>query len=450
MTFKKTGSHFALMILIALIAGHDQVAIAAKLRTIVTTDGESDDRCSMVRCLLYSNEWDLRGLIPSSSKHHWKGDEHHPAKNWKDVSWLDEQLAAYAEVYPNLVRHDPGFPSPDYLKRQVFVGNIAYEGDMAKPTPGSERIVEVLLEADPSPVWLQAWGGANTIARALKSIEEKHPERMAEVTRKARLFLIASQDTTTEDYILKQWPGIFIIRSSGAYTVIAYGWEKLMTPAEQKFFDKDWLGENILTGHGALTAMYPARKDGAFRSEGDSPAFMHLIEVGLRGLEQPSHGGWGGRFEWAREQWRSARDGGSVTRSIMRWAPAFQNDWAARADWCVKKFNEANHPPQVKLSHAADLTAKPGQPVILNARNSTDPDGHQLSFQWWRYPEAGTYRGELIIKNADQVEATVAMPNDARANDTAHIICEVTDNGTPPLTRYQRVIIKIADQPAGE
>src|SRR6478609_6041532 len=173
----------------------------AKLRTIVTTDGEADDRCSMIRFLLYANEWDIRGLIHSSSKHHWKGDETHPAKKWTEVAWLDRQLAQYAEVYPNLKLHDASYPTPDYLKQQVFVGNIAYEGDMEKPTPGSQRIAEVLLDSDPSPVWLQVWGGANSIARALKSIEEQHRERMAEVTRKVRLFIIASQDTTTEDYI---------------------------------------------------------------------------------------------------------------------------------------------------------------------------------------------------------------------------------------------------------
>lgn len=445
MIIKSSRSHFVLLVLFTLSFGPGQADAAAKLRTIVTTDGETDDRCSMVRFLLYANEWDVRGLIASSSKHHWKGDDTHHAKNWKDVAWLDEQLEAYAAVHPNLTRHDPGFPTPDYLKRQVFVGNIGYEGDMAKPTPGSDRIAEVLLEADPSPVWLQAWGGANTIARALKSIEEKHPEQMAAVTRKARLFLVASQDTTTEDYILKQWPGIFIIRSTGAYTAIAYRWEQIMTPAEQKYFDRDWLRENILTGHGLLCAGYEARKDGAFRSEGDSPAFLHLIDVGLRNLENPGHGGWGGRFEWARDQWRSASDEGSLTHSIMRWAAVFQNDWAARADWCVKDFREANHPPQVKLAHAADLKAKPGQVVRLGAQKSNDPDGDPLAFKWWQYREAGTHRGELIIKNADHAEATFSVPVEARTNDTIHVICEVTDQGIPPLTRYQRVIVKIAD-----
>ena len=48
---------------------------------IATTDGEIDDRCSMIRFLMYANEWDIRGLIHSSSKYHWKGDEKHKRKN---------------------------------------------------------------------------------------------------------------------------------------------------------------------------------------------------------------------------------------------------------------------------------------------------------------------------------------------------------------------------------
>ena len=51
--------------------------------------------------------------------------------------------------------------------------------------PGSDRIVEVLLDPDPSPVWLQAWDGPNTISRALKTIEEKYRDRVAKVPRKA-------------------------------------------------------------------------------------------------------------------------------------------------------------------------------------------------------------------------------------------------------------------------
>ena len=90
----------------------DDLRAASKPCVIATTDGEIDDRCSMVRFLLYANEWDIRGLIHSSSKYHWKGDGIAPGKDWQEVTWLDTQLDAYARVYPNLRLHDPDYPSP--------------------------------------------------------------------------------------------------------------------------------------------------------------------------------------------------------------------------------------------------------------------------------------------------------------------------------------------------
>ena len=72
-----------------------------RTRFIVTTDGEYDDQCSMVRFLLYANEFDIQGLIFSSSKHHWKGTQDTPGYKWLGTEWLEQQLNAYADVFPN-------------------------------------------------------------------------------------------------------------------------------------------------------------------------------------------------------------------------------------------------------------------------------------------------------------------------------------------------------------
>ena len=417
----------------------------AKARVIATTDGEVDDRCSMIRFLLYVKEWDVLGLIHSSSKYHWIGDESHPAKNWAPVIWLDRQLDAYEEVYPKLKKHDPEYPSAEYLRSQVFVGNIAFEGDMVAPTPGSNRIVEVLLEPDDSAVWLQAWGGSNTIARALRTIKEEYPERVEEVTQKARIYLITEQDNTLKTYIRPEWPGIQVLRSGGpSFGAIAYHWQKIQPEDIRSYFDREWMRENILENHGPLCAMYEA-KEGRFRSEGDTPAFLHVINTGLRSPEHPSYGGWGGRFALANNVWKSVdREGGSP-HSILRWAKAFQNDWGARADWCVMDYDKANHAPQVTLSHAHDLVGRPGERLELDAGDPTDPDGDTLSFNWWLYAEGGTYGGPVAIEGVHKPDATLPIPNDAAPGDTLHAIFTATDSGDPPLTRYSRVIIEVKE-----
>jgi Cellulose-binding Sde182, nucleoside hydrolase-like domain/Cellulose-binding protein Sde0182, C-terminal domain len=410
-------------------------------RVIVTTDGEIDDRCSMVRFLLYANEWDIRGLIHSSSKYHWKGDGDAPGKDWQEMTWLDAQLDAYAEVYPNLKLHDPGYPSPEYLRSQVFVGNIDLEGDMRRTTPGSERIVEVLLDPDVSPVWLQAWGGPNTIARALKTIKEEHPGRVADVSRKARIYLITEQDMTFREYIRPEWPGLQMLLCKGAtFGAIAYHWRSIQPPDVRAYFERDWLTANILQGHGPLCGLYEA-KDGAFRSEGDSPAFLHLIDVGLRSGESPAFGGWGGRFSESNGVWKSVDKDGVTPHTILRWAADFQNDWAARADWCVKNVAEANHPPVAKVVGSLNQRVRPGQVVKLVAEPVDDPDGDQATCRWWQYREAGTASAVAVSNAASATEASFTVPPEP--GGIIHILLEVTDNGSPPLRRWQRVIYTI-------
>ena len=161
---------------------------------------------------------------------------------------------------------------------------------------------------------------------------------------------------------------------------------------------------------------------GDFRSEGDSPAFLHTISTGLRSLESPDYGGWGGRYvkvrdntwmdkvdepgytypegrwwtknAWGRNRMKLEIPNDTLLTNYMKpmwqWIDAIQNDFAARADWCVKSFKEANHPPVVQLKNALDIIAKPGRKIKLNAKGTTDPDGDQLSYTWWQYEDAGS------------------------------------------------------------
>jgi len=109
-----------------------------KARIIVTTDGEIDNIDSFIRMLLYANEFQIEGLIYSSSMWHYKGDgkgtkfvsEMEMTKNlygeqtdlrWPGVTWMDSLIAAYEKVYPNLSQHAEGFPKPDYLRSIINV-----------------------------------------------------------------------------------------------------------------------------------------------------------------------------------------------------------------------------------------------------------------------------------------------------------------------------------------
>lgn len=458
-----------------------------KARVIVTSDGEVDDECSMVRFLLYANEWDIEAIVTSSSQYHWQGHR------WAGDDWIDPYLEAYAEVYPSLLKHDGNYPSPEYLNDRTRLGNVKSEGDMEEDTPGSDLIVEVLLdESDPRPIWLQAWGGPNTIARALKKIEDDYPERMAEVANKLRFYFIWEQDRTYQTYILPQW-GKYEIPTiiSDQFWAMAYQWNKVQPEAMQTYLRADWMKENVLENHGPLCSLYKAHEEGShglsgdydfqagdFRSEGDSPAFLHTIPTGLRSLESPDWGGWGGRFVRVRDntwldpvpsphykypegRWFTGSAWGRVSlrqgettfnnprvkeyfRPMWRWTEAVQNDFAARADWTVMSYEDSNHPPDVKLAHAQDLKVVSGQKVILDATGTTDPDDDSLKYRWWQFEEADTYAGIVSIEAADEQRASFTVPDDAAQGETIHLVVEVTDSGAPPLTRYRRVVARVA------
>ncbi len=470
--------------LIALVCigtlGFSQNHKVQKSRVIVTSDGEIDDECSMVRFLLYANEMDIEGIITSSSQYHWHGHK------WAGDDWLDPYLAAYEEVYPNLIKHDTGYPTPEYLKSVNFLGNVETEGEMELVTPGSQHIVKVLLdETDHSPIWIQAWGGTNTIARALKTIEEEHPEKMEYVANKIRFFFIWEQDATYQEYIRPHWGKYNILTIiSDQFEALAYRW-KTIQPAEMlPYFEAKWMNENILHDHGALCSLYKAHgtsdkgfEEGDFRSEGDSPAFIHNIQTGLRNMESPDWGGWAGRYVKVREntwldpvhvegyeypegRWygstgwgrNATREGATVNNNsaykeyfkpTWQWSDALQNDFAARADWCVKDYADANHPPVVSVKGSLNQKVKAGQKVKLNASKSKDPDGDILNFSWWQYEEVDSYEGSVSFGDKSSAKTFIQVSADALPGQTIHVICEIKDNGEPQLTRYQRLVFEI-------
>lgn len=462
-------------------------------RVIVTTDGEADDQASMVRFLLTCNEFEVEAIVNSSSQFHWVGPGAESGFNaFHRFEWFKDFVNLYAQVYPNLLQHDPNYPSPEYLVSRWKVGNItannaagALQGEDDIRTEGAKLIAEILLDAsDPRPIWLQAWGGCNTISRALKIIEEDHPLRMAEVAAKIRLYLIWEQDQTYRDYIYGSWEGLGVQTIiADSFDCVAYEWKKdLPDSLKASHFNSPWASSNIAVGHGALCATYVNTTydnpiPGEFNPEGDTPSFLHAIPNGLRSTESPGFGGWGGRFTNIRSNvwmdfppaasgtwtypnpaaggWRYIDNSWAKTllgypkvdrenyfKVIWRWMDDVQNDFAARADWCVMNYASANHHPVVRLKTPLNLNATPGQLVTLDATPTSDPDGDALNFRWWNYFEADTYPG-AALSETNAAATTITIPAGAAPGQDIHMICEVTDTGTPPLTRYHRVIIHV-------
>lgn len=464
-----------------------------KVRTIVTTDGEADDMDSFIRLMLYTNEMDIAGIILTSSTFHWAGDKQKGirAYRWTGETWINDVIDRYAEVYDNLKVHAEGYPEPEYLKSIYKVGNIKTVGDMAETTAGSASMKEILLDEDERDLYIQTWGGTNTTARALLDIEQEYKGTSdweavyRKVSEKAIIYIILSQDDTYNEYIAKNWPDIRIIHDTGTFWSFAYHWEKDVRSELTGKLRGEWMCENIKFGHGSLLDGYITTGDGTilpgeidkeqragelffiknggtrygFLSEGDSPSWFYLIDTGLRSMEDPSFGGWGGRFE-ADENGNfkdSVSDYNPYTDEmdgyypLSRWFDDIQSDFGARADWCVTSdYSKANHRPSVTVQEGTDLRAFPGQPVTMHAVG-TDPDGDKLYYSWWQYHEAGSYSGEMDgkieIRGDKTGIASFLVPDDAKAGDTIHIIVQVKDRKDEDnyMSHYQRVIVTVED-----
>lgn len=451
-----------------------------KQRVIILTDveNEPDDTESLVRLLLYSNLLDIKGIIATTSVHMKR--EVHPES-------IRKVIRAYGMVQPNLAKHEAGFPVADSLLLLVKQGLPEYGmtavGD-SRDSEGSEWIIRILDEKDDRPLWICVWGGPNTLAQALYKIRKTRPAAEAEkLIKKLRVYTISDQDDSG-NWMRKNFPDLFYIVSPGGYGTSTWGAINQVFPGiNNEVISNSWLAKNIQQDHGPLGAIYP---DVAYGMEGDTPSWLFLIPNGLNYPEHPEYGGWGGRYELYRPEyssldtkgftggvpvepepraiWTNAADsyvpfvsneyGRAVRKdtvafvsnkaTLFRWREDFQNDFAARMDWCTKAYHEANHPPVPATGRPCQITVRSGEGFVLDANGTSDPDGDNLSYLWFQYPEAGSYKKVIPVDAAENLYRIpfIKAPIVDKPQ-TAHFILKVTDKGNPPLTRYKRVIVNI-------
>lgn len=450
-----------------------------KNRVIILTDveNEPDDSESLVRLVLYSNVIDIRGIIATTSVH-MKNDVH--------PETIQRIILAYERVQPTLLKHEPGFPDAGSLLKLVKSGLPEYGmsgvGD-GKDSEGSEWIIKILDEDDPRPLWVCSWGGPNTLAQALYKIRKTRPAKeAARMIGKLRVYTISDQDDSG-NWMRRNFPYLFYIVSPGGYDTSTWGAiNQFFSGINNETVSNSWLAGNIQQDHGPLGTLYP---DVAYGMEGDTPSFLSLIPNGLNDPEHPDWGGWGGRYELyqpensslnrkgftggvpvepeTRPIWTNAADRytpyisseyGQATRrdtltfnsnkaTLFRWRDDFQNDFAARMDWCTMPYEEANHPPVPVLNQPDSLTVKSGETFTVRASGTTDPDGDNLSYLWFQYPEAGSYKGVIRFSQVENIYRIICRAPDVEKPETVHLILKVTDKGKPPLTRYKRLIVTI-------
>jgi hypothetical protein len=212
----------------------------------------------------------------------------------------------------------------------------------------------------------------------------------------------------------------------------------------------------------------PPRPKGEFLGEGDTFTFFNLIGNGLGAYREETPGGWGGRVAVnpaSRAAAPRAGQGGATSSldTFMRslegigpegpatrppspqpnFAPAAQNDFAARMQWSVTPtYAGANHEPVVAVRGGARISARPGETVRLEGTVS-DPDGNAVAVRWWRWKDVDTYPGDVRLDDSTSLAARLGVPDDAAPGQTIQLVLEATDDGRPALTRYARVVVSV-------
>jgi hypothetical protein len=228
----------------------------------------------MMHFLVYSDHWDVEGLISSP---------------WGDgrASHIEEVIDIYAQDYPNLSTHGD-YPTPEYLKSVTKQGATDKTGNPGwdEPTEGSEWIATVCKRDDSRPVWLTIWGAPDDLAQALHD----HPE----ITSKLRVYWIGGPNRDLNDaparYISENHHDLWIIEADETYRGFFNGGD-----TSDGYGNGDWPEENV-AGHGHLAEYYMKIAGGEIKM-GDTPAVLYTLDNIHRTPDDPTDGpGWGGQF----------------------------------------------------------------------------------------------------------------------------------------------------------
>jgi hypothetical protein len=428
-----------------LLIARAPIHAGERLRVIVETDagGDPDDEQSLVRFLLYANEWDVEGIICNRA-HARDGENQNPERTGLGIA--RRFVEAYSECYAKLIQHDARYPKPEQLLERTVSG---YEDS----DEGVKLILTAVDSGDPRSVWFLNWGtdhGAapSSLRRALdRVLAERGIESYAQFKNRLRL----SSDDQFGDHTTKRDPPFPLWVDTFRPEVDGTRWYHRFSglTATAGGFD---LERDVLTGHGPLGALYPTNTTHR-QKEGDTMTFLYLVPTGMNDPEQPTWGSWAGRYGrndnfkdkpyyWANleDDWQGSRH---RDNSLDRWAEHIQNDFRARMDWCVADFAGANHPPVPRVDGALRLHVAPGDTVALDASGSSDPDGDALAFEWVVYPVVDRDRGPTPqIRDPTAPKISFVVP-DVKSPQQIHLIVIVSDRGAPPLTRYARVILNV-------
>lgn len=478
-----------LLITLVLSQACNPLATAPLPRIFVLTDisNEPDDQESLVRLLVHSDLYNVTGLVAVTS--YWLNSTTYP----EDIKYV---ISNYSLVHDNLqAQTDGSFPSADYLNSITLSGPTSY-GLVAlneSLADGTQLLISTVDGSD-EPLYLQVWGGVNTLAQALNHISQtRSQDQVDKFLSKLRVYTISDQDNSGF-WIRRNYPSVHYVSSLHGWNF--YGNAAWVGISGEIYypFDKggpntslvtdEWLAKHIQIGPlGNGAYLTPA-----FIMEGDSPSLLYSVQNGLNVPEHPEYGGWGGRYALADVSRVSGNHYADVIdyvtvgdktfasnkATIWRWREAYQAEFAARMQWTLTSNRSAQavqHPPVAIVNGSCGyqpvtLQVDPDQQITLDASESYSPDNGSLTYQWFHYREPSLTQTniaevpEISIDCLDTActQVTLQAPNTtiSCASSQAlhpnpaditcksfHVILSVQNARELGMTRYRRVILDV-------
>lgn len=274
-----------------------------RYRVIVSTDiggTDPDDNQSMAHLLMYTDKFDLEGLVSS------------PSYGSGSKREILRMIDVYEKDLPKLRKHAKGLMKPEALRKLVKQGRA---GEMplcgyAEPTEGSEWIVKQARRNDPRPLYVLVWGCLEDVAQALHDAPD--------IAGKIRVYWIGGPNkkwgVNSYCYIVENFPNLWMIENNTTYRAFIYD-SKNNDEYNKGYYD------TFIRGAGHLGSDFGAYYKGNPKL-GDTPSLLYVMNGDPSNPEKQS---WGGRFVRCDRTPRSVFYGATTAKdtvqicSIIEW-----------------------------------------------------------------------------------------------------------------------------------
>ena len=322
------------------------VCVAAERpRLAILTDigGDPDDQQSLVRLMVYANEFDLELLVASAS-----GTRGELKESVTRPDLIRQIVDAYGEVSPHLSRHASGWPTAESLRSRIVSGNPHRGRDRigaGHETAGSRALIARIDAGTPvRPLNLSIWGGQTDFAQALWHVKhERGATGLATFASRVRVYDINDQDGIAA-WMRTEFPGLhYVLATRPAGRDKREGtYRGIYLTGDESLTSREWI-ERHIRSTGPLGALYPMKtwtepNPHGCMKEGDTPSWFFFLRLGGNDPADPTKPGWGGQFARESDGWYRdlpARADFDPRTTVSRWRPDFQRDFARRMAWCL-------------------------------------------------------------------------------------------------------------------